>query len=337
MYDDVVPPLVARQLDMLELVWPSDATSDRPQVQRYCLMGPQGAYTDFHVDLGGTSVWYHVVKGCKVFYLIPPSEQNLAAFEAWSSATKQSQICFADKVPACYECRVEAGNTLLIPSGWIHAVYTPIDSFVFGGNYLHTLGLDMQLKVYDLEAKLSVETTFRYPSFRYLHWHLGNYLAKLPAEKVHELTTTGNLQALVAALNAWKSPNSLSEEEGLPIDVDVVTVVQKLRETLIELRHRYVDDEYPVQSWQRATTRIAKPKLLPSSKPSAKRPNATAVLPAKRPRKKEAPKLKINTDTAVVYPEARVQRQLDCSAHYRFEMLGLKRWIMISYDSLMLK
>ena len=85
MCNDVVPPLVARQLDMLELVWPSDAASDRPQaseahpsstrfanaclsvqVQRYCLMGPQGAYTDFHVDLGGTSVWYHVVKGCKV-------------------------------------------------------------------------------------------------------------------------------------------------------------------------------------------------------------------------------------------------------------------------------
>lgn len=41
---------------------------------------------------------------------------------------------------------MEAGNTLLIPSGWIHAVYTPIDSFVFGGNYLHTLGLEMQLK-----------------------------------------------------------------------------------------------------------------------------------------------------------------------------------------------
>lgn len=59
-------------------------------------------------------------------------------------------------------------------------------------------------RVYDLETKLAVETTFRYPSFRYLHWHLGSYLAELSAEKVHALTTTSNLQALVAALNAWK-------------------------------------------------------------------------------------------------------------------------------------
>ena len=28
------------------------------------------------------------------------------------------------------------GDTLIIPSGWIHAVYTPVDSMVFGGNFL---------------------------------------------------------------------------------------------------------------------------------------------------------------------------------------------------------
>ena len=29
---------------------------------------------------------------------------------------------------------LDPGNSLLIPSGWIHAVYTPEDSLVFGGN-----------------------------------------------------------------------------------------------------------------------------------------------------------------------------------------------------------
>lgn len=33
---------------------------------RYCLMSVKGCYTDFHIDFGGTSVWYHVFKGCKV-------------------------------------------------------------------------------------------------------------------------------------------------------------------------------------------------------------------------------------------------------------------------------
>lgn len=36
------------------------------QVSRYCLTGVKNAYTDFHVDFGGTSVWYHIVKGKKV-------------------------------------------------------------------------------------------------------------------------------------------------------------------------------------------------------------------------------------------------------------------------------
>ena len=29
-------------------------------------MSVAGCYTDFHIDMGGTSVWYHVLKGQKV-------------------------------------------------------------------------------------------------------------------------------------------------------------------------------------------------------------------------------------------------------------------------------
>ena len=34
--------------------------------RRYCLMSVGGCYTDFHVDFGGTSVWYHLIRGEKV-------------------------------------------------------------------------------------------------------------------------------------------------------------------------------------------------------------------------------------------------------------------------------
>ncbi len=33
---------------------------------RYCLMSVKGCYTDFHIDMGGTSVWYHILQGTKV-------------------------------------------------------------------------------------------------------------------------------------------------------------------------------------------------------------------------------------------------------------------------------
>lgn len=37
-----------------------------PKVQKYCLMSVKGCYTDFHIDFGGTSVWYHILRGSKV-------------------------------------------------------------------------------------------------------------------------------------------------------------------------------------------------------------------------------------------------------------------------------
>ncbi|CAM9930392.1 unnamed protein product, partial [Choristocarpus tenellus] len=40
--------------------------STHTKVQYYCLMSQGGSYTDFHVDFGGTSVWYHVLWGKKV-------------------------------------------------------------------------------------------------------------------------------------------------------------------------------------------------------------------------------------------------------------------------------
>jgi hypothetical protein len=42
-------------------------------------MSIAGCYTDFHVDLGGTSVWYHLLRGQKIFWLIPPTPVNLKA------------------------------------------------------------------------------------------------------------------------------------------------------------------------------------------------------------------------------------------------------------------
>lgn len=35
---------------------------------------------------------------------------------------------------------------MFIPTGWIHAVYTSKDSLVFGGNFLHSLNMELQLK-----------------------------------------------------------------------------------------------------------------------------------------------------------------------------------------------
>jgi F-box/leucine-rich repeat protein 10/11 len=191
----VQSPTVVRQVDWVDCVWPrhlkesqTEATNlledmKYPKVQKYCLMSVKGCYTDFHVDFGGTSVWYHILKGGKVFWLIPPTEHNLALYERWVLSGKQSDIFFGDTVDKCARISLMEGNTFFIPTGWIHAVYTPVDSLVFGGNFLHSYGIDKQLKIAHVEDTTKVPQKFRYPFFtemlwyvleRYVHCLLGN-------------------------------------------------------------------------------------------------------------------------------------------------------------------
>ncbi|KAG2460060.1 KDM7A demethylase, partial [Polypterus senegalus] len=147
MSDLVVIPDIAQMMSWVENYWPDDSVFPKPFVQKYCLMGVKDSYTDFHIDFGGTSVWYHVLWGEKIFYLIEPTQANLALYEAWSSSPNQSEVFFGDKVDKCYKCVVRQGTTLLIPTGWIHAVLTSQDCMAFGGNFLHNLNISMQLSI----------------------------------------------------------------------------------------------------------------------------------------------------------------------------------------------
>lgn len=164
----VQSPTIVRQVDWVDVVWPRQLKEAQvastnvldemmyPKVQKYCLMSVKNCYTDFHVDFGGTSVWYHILKGSKVFWLIPPTEKNLVLYEKWVLSGKQSDTFFGDQVEKCARVYLTAGNTFFIPTGWIHAVYTPTDSLVFGGNFMHSFGIVKQLKIAQVEDATKV-------------------------------------------------------------------------------------------------------------------------------------------------------------------------------------
>ncbi len=40
--------------------------------------------------------------------------------------------------------------------GWIHAVYTPVDTLVFGGNFLHSFNIPMQMHISSIEDRTRV-------------------------------------------------------------------------------------------------------------------------------------------------------------------------------------
>ncbi|CAL1290006.1 unnamed protein product [Larinioides sclopetarius] len=180
----VESPTLVRQVDWVDWVWPRHLKESQtegtnsldemkyPKVQKYCLMSVKGCYTDFHIDFGGTSVWYHILRGKKVFWLIPPTEKNLALYENWVLSGKQGDVFFGDTVDKCARVHLESGDTFFIPTGWIHAVYTPEDTIVFGGNFLHNFGIEKQLRIAEVEDLTHVPVKFRYPFYTEILWYV---------------------------------------------------------------------------------------------------------------------------------------------------------------------
>lgn len=80
-------------------------------------MSVGGCFTDFHVDFGGTSVWYHILKGEKLFLLIPPSVATYSLFRAWHMSGDQESVFFAELVEQAQLVKLLPGDTFIMPSG----------------------------------------------------------------------------------------------------------------------------------------------------------------------------------------------------------------------------
>lgn len=198
--EQIRPPSVVTKLSWVDKCWPK-VVEDRPNVSKYCLMSMADSYTDFHIDFGGTSVWYHVLKGEKIFYVLRPTEENLKAYEEWMNLKNQSEVFFGDLIKdPVYKLHVKEGNTLLIPTGWIHAVLTPCDSLVFGGNFLHSLDIELQLKIRDMEKRIKTPDKFQFPYFAITHWYAAPHVLKLLQDHCVDQIPPGHLVSGAAAL-----------------------------------------------------------------------------------------------------------------------------------------
>ncbi|XP_044574433.1 lysine-specific demethylase PHF2-like [Cotesia glomerata] len=238
-------PIVARKLDWVNSVWPRDMPESsllkRPEVQKYCLMSVKDSFTDFHIDFGGTSVWYHVLRGEKVFYLIRPTPANLQLYQQWMSSSTQSETFFGDQVDTCYKCVLKQGQTMMIPTGWIHAVLTPVDSLVFGGNFIHSLNIPMQIQIYELERKVKTPQKFQYPGFETINWFAAKRLLKELKELNREDKKCPSyflqgVKALLAILKQWNTDKDYStiSRGQIPPSVNSTKLLKELSK---EIRH----------------------------------------------------------------------------------------------------
>ncbi|TKA43348.1 hypothetical protein B0A54_05830 [Friedmanniomyces endolithicus] len=187
-------PKVVRDIDLQDSVWPQEEKDKGkwPKVQYYCLMSVADSYTDFHIDFGGSSVYYHILKGKKTFFFIPPKPKHLKAYEEWNESPQQNFTFLPSITNECYRVDLSEGDTMLIPSGWIHAVWTPETSLVIGGNFLTRMSYKNQFRVVDIEKANHTPMKFRYPFFQRIMWYTAiQYLSldPLPPEVSDQFNT----------------------------------------------------------------------------------------------------------------------------------------------------
>ncbi|XP_011348145.2 histone lysine demethylase PHF8 isoform X2 [Ooceraea biroi] len=265
----VEAPHIARKLDWVNSVWPRDWPEDsdikRPEVQKYCLIGVKDSFTDFHIDFGGTSVWYHVLRGEKVFYLIKPTPANLQLYQHWMCSSTQSETFFGDQADACYKCVLKQGQTMMIPTGWIHAVLTPTDSLVFGGNFVHSLNIPMQIQIYELERKMKTPAKFQYPGFETINW----FAAKKLLKELKELNNEGKkcppyflqgVKALLGILKQWNTDKDYSMVSRGQIP-NTINSQKLLKDVSKEIRHaeRYLISLNPPKPERESKRKRKKP------------------------------------------------------------------------------
>uniref|UniRef100_A0A8D0D467 Lysine-specific demethylase PHF2 n=1 Tax=Sander lucioperca TaxID=283035 RepID=A0A8D0D467_SANLU len=230
----VESPQIVRRLSWVENYWPDDALLGKPKVTKYCLICVKDSYTDFHIECGGASVWYHVLKGEKIFFLIKPTSANLSLYERWRSSSNHSEMFFADQVDKCYKCTLKQGQTLFIPSGWINAILTPVDCLAFSGHFVHNLSVEMQMRAYEIEKRLKVKTLNPFPNFETACWYVGRHLLERfkglhKANKQPAPYLIHGAKIINGAFRAWTKKQALLEhEDELPENMKPSQLIKDL-------------------------------------------------------------------------------------------------------------
>lgn len=218
---EISRPEVVRKLDLSDKVWrPSNENDVKPHVGKYVLMSVADSFTDFHIDFAGSSVFYHIYEGQKVFLVLPPTEKNLETYERWSMDPEMNTTFFPRLCDdPCMLVTLNKGDTMFIPSGWIHAVYTPKDSLVIGGNFLTRSHYTKQMAIQKIEVVTDTKLNQRYPKYTTLMWHtLYYYLTKDPIpDEIDKALAHGRvLRQKTSRVQKGRPLYTRQELEGLP-------------------------------------------------------------------------------------------------------------------------
>lgn len=111
-------------------------------------------YMDFTFSPSGTSTWLHTLSGSIILYLVPYSNDNMAKYKEWYRSALRNSLFFGNLVEKCIKVEITSGSTILIPSGWIYAMYCPSTTMYFTGTFQHSLTLQTLIETDEVHHQL---------------------------------------------------------------------------------------------------------------------------------------------------------------------------------------
>ncbi|CAL2048233.1 unnamed protein product [Caenorhabditis brenneri] len=106
-----------------------------PKFQKFLLLF--GSFTDIH--------------GRKIFYVAPPTPENLELYKKIERHEFEDEWIGDMLFDQWVRIEIREGQTAMIPSGYLHFVYTPEDPIVIGGNFLMEKYVERQFEMSKLE------------------------------------------------------------------------------------------------------------------------------------------------------------------------------------------
>nr|XP_027199555.1 lysine-specific demethylase 7B-like [Dermatophagoides pteronyssinus] len=215
--EQFIPPRIVQRLSWVDMYWPD--VPFKPLLTKYCFLSMRNAYNDFHIDIGAASAWYHIMKGEQTFYMIEPSNENLAHFEKWIKSENLHEIMFYRNAENVFKVKLTEGQTIFIPNGWIYSILTHDDTIAFGGYFLHSLNIAKQLSINDFLKSLE-KPGLDFPSYELTNWYAAPNILKLAKENLKNQPPkhlSMGIAALIEKLRFWlqksKSKRSTNEQQ----------------------------------------------------------------------------------------------------------------------------
>lgn len=148
---EVAPPVAVSEIDWHYLLPCANGAINReanPEI--YGTLCGAGAFVDFTVSPDCKATWLAVSNGQVDVFVIEPTVATIDTFRRWREDPKVpfASVFLGDRVDRCTKVTVKGGATLVLPSGFIYALYAEHGGAFFTGFFANTLNLATHLDVW---------------------------------------------------------------------------------------------------------------------------------------------------------------------------------------------